>query len=1153
MKQILQKQSNFWIRRDNQRPGNAKPEKTFSDWLRKVPFLLLLVCLLAQSGLSQSMVMLAGMPVQTQTPAEVDTKKPLIKLLSELTAKYQINFDFEKKMLEGKFVGKEYSVTDVKDLEAFLNEVLTPLKLTFEKLDGNYLIYPERKNRESKKKKTKQKSNEGKKTNGTFRDNIEVAQLPNLFPNITQELLIRGKVTDENSQPLPGANIIVKGTTIGTVADNEGNYQLQVPDEATTLVFSYIGYLKEEVDINGQTVIDIALTSDLTQLEEIIVVGYGTLQKSDIVGSVASVDLAEATAIPTTNVSEMLRGRAAGVQINLADARPGGSSNILIRGKVSLVGNDPLIIVDGVPYDDINDVAPEDIASIEVLKDASSQAIYGARAANGVILITTKRGKEGKIAINYHGYTTTQRLTKNFDLYNGEEFAQLRREANRDRTTGEFLDDATIFGDFELEAIANRNFVDWEDLILENATIQSHSLSISGGTESTKVYSSVSYFNQDGLIPGSGFERGTFKLNIDQKINEKLSFQANINFQRSIQDIESNSLDFITISPLAKPFDENGDLVKEPLGTGNTTINPLWNIRESINEVKTNLKDINLTGTYNLTPVLSYKLNTFLRNRDGQQGIYRSSLHSNGDQGVDGLATLSTKFFKEFLLENIVNYSPQINEANKLDFTFVHALSERRTTETTINKSGFPNDDLGFNGTATELLSNKRDVNSRRLVSFLGRVRYNLLDKYLFTFTARADGSSVFAENNKWGFFPAAAFAWKMHEEPFLKNSSSINEMKFRVSYGATGNEGINSKESLGVADDLPYVFGGVTNGGFAASSRLPNPNLKWETTNTFNVGVDFGLFNNLFTGTFEFYKANTVDFLLDRILPGTTGFSVTRFNVGEVENKGFEATLNTNIIKKEDLQWSVGLSFSSNDNQVVALTGELDDDGNPLELTFVDDNFQTQHLAIGEPINNIFQRQFDGILQEGDDIANSAQPNATPGDVRVVDINGDGEITDDDNVFISEDPDWYGSITTTVNYKGFELFVDFYIVEGPRKLNPFLANGEPLKGAINGIKIPFYTPENPSADYPRPRNDTAANLFPFAVRDASYSRLRTLTLAYEIPERVISKIGLINAKIYGTATNLFTITDYKSYSPEQNPNAFPDAKGMTFGIKLGF
>ena len=961
--------------------------------------------------------------------------------------------------------------------------------------------------------------------------------------------------SSEDNSPLPGASVVEKGTTNGTSTDFDGKFTLDVSSDATTLIVSFIGYKAQEVTITN-SLLTITLQVDANALDEVVVVGYGTQKKSDIVSSVTSVEMDEATAIPTTNVSEMLRGRAAGVQINLTDARPGGTSEIIIRGKVSLEGNDPLIIVDGVPYDKLNDIPADDIASIEILKDASATAIYGSRASNGIILVTTKRGKEGKIAINYHGYLTTQKLTRNFDLYSAEEFIALRREANRDRITGEYLGDEAIFTDFELQSIANQNYVNWEDLILEDAILQSHSLSVSSGTEKTKIYSSINYFKQDGLIPTSGYERGTFKLNVDQKINDKLSFLANINYQTGTQDKESNSIGFINLSPLAIPYDENGNLVKFPLGEASTTVNPLWNILESTNDIKTNLTDVTLAGTYRFTPSFSYTLNTFLRNRNEREGLYRTSLHSEGDQGVDGYAELRNLFYKQFLLENIINYNPNIGEDHQLDFTFVHSIDEISSDETEIRKSGFANDALGYNGSATVLsvdpANNGRVVKSRKMVSFLGRARYGFKDKYLFNFSLRADGSSVFAENNKWGYFPAAAFAWKIHNESFLEDSSDINELKFRVSYGSTGNQGINSEESLGKAIDAPYVFGGTTSGGFIAATRLPNPDLSWETTNTFNIGVDFGLFNNLFTGSIEYYKAKTNDLLLDRVVPAITGFTVTRFNVGNVENKGLEATLNTNIVNKEDLKWSVGLTYSTNENKVTKLTGELDEDGNPLDLSYTDGNGVTRRLSVGEPINNNWYAKYDGIWQVGDDLT-AITPNPLPGDVRVIDQNGDGIIDQQDNVYISADPDWYGSITTTLNYKNFELFADFYLVQGVMKFNPVLSNGELFKGAINGIKLPYYTIENPSTTIPQPRNDTASNLYPFAVRDASYSRLRTLTLGYNFPEDMVGKLGFSSAKIYATATNLFTITDFKSYSPENNPYNFPDAKGMTFGVKLGF
>lgn len=627
-----------------------------------------------------------------------------------------------------------------------------------------------------------------------------------------------------------------------------------------------------------------------------------------------------------------------------------------------------------------------------------------------------------------------------------------------------------------------------------------------------------------------------------------MSLQANVNFQKSDQDRESGSINYINISPLARPFDENGNIVKFPLGEGSTTVSPLWNIRESDNKIETTLIDLNFVGNYEFFPGLSYKLNTFFRNRATNQGIYRSTQHSEGDADIQGLATLGNEFYREFLLENIINYSPTINDNNVLDFTFVQATNQRNNEETSITKSGFPNDALGFNGNASEVRGNSRDVSRRRLVSFLGRARYNLKNRYLLTLTMRADGSSVFAENNKWGYFPAAALAWKMHEESFLSDSKALTQLKLRVSYGATGNEGINPSESLGLADDLPYTFGGTSFGGFAPLSRLPNPNLKWETTTTLNTGIDFGLWNNRLKGSAEYYRSSTTDFLLDRVLAGTTGFEVTRFNIGEVENSGVELTMSYDLVRNDKLRWNIGAVWSQNRNEIISLDGSVDEDGVPID-------FVSQGLFIGQPIDNIRQRVFDGIFQNEEEIAGSAQPDAIVGDIRVLDLNDDGMISNEDLMNFRENPDWFGSLNTSISWNNFDLFADVYFVSGALQLNPYLADfalGGTLQGSRNGISRDYFTPENPSTTAPRPRPGTPSNLFALAVQDASYLRLRTLTLGYSLPANLLGKIGVRTTKIYFTGTNLLTDTEYLSYSPENNPGAFPDAKGYTFGLKIG-
>jgi len=971
----------------------------------------------------------------------------------------------------------------------------------------------------------------------------------------SQTKTVTGNVRD-NEESLIGVNIVIQGTSVGTSTDIDGNYSISNVSPEDVLVFTYTGYNPKEVLVGDQEVINVVMAESAQALEEVVIVGYGTKKKSNVVGAVSSVNLEKATALPTTNVSEMLRGRAAGVQVNLADARPGGNSNIVIRGNVSVApnGNGPLIIVDGLPFDNLNDVPPDDIANIEILKDASSTAIYGSRASNGVILVTTKSGKEGRVTLNYHGFLTTQSITRNFNQYDGQQFIDLRREANRNRFTGEYLNDQNIFSPFELEAIENQQFVDWEDLILDDALLQSHAVSLSAGSEKTKVFSSLSYFDQSGIIPNSDYQRATFRLNLDQKISDKFSLRASLSYQNAQQDRETGNLNFTNITPLAQPFDSDGNLQKFYLGPGNTTVNPLWDQRESVDESTINLTDINLTLNYQILPSLSYSVRTFLRNRATNRGLYRTSLHSAGDEGINGFGLLSNTAFRQSLVENIITFSPDIGTDHSIDFTAVQAFDEQRNEFTQIEKTGFTNDALSYNGDATNLLSNARNVWKRRLLSYMGRMRYDFRDRYLLEVTARADGASVFSEDNKWGFFPAASAAWKVHLEPFMADITAVDELKFRVSYGATGNQGINSLETLGVADDVPYVFGSQTVSGATASSRLPNPNLKWETTRTFNIGTDFRLLGNFFEGTIEYYHAKTSDLLLDRAIAGTTGFNVIRFNVGELENKGIEASLITNLVRRKKFNWSVGMIFSRNRNKVLALTGELDDDGNEIDITGTDG----RRLSVGQSINNIWLPLYDGIYQEGDDIASSGNPLAAPGDIRVVDQDGNGQIDNRDNVFTTTDPDWYGSINTTMSYKGLELFVDVFIVQGATRLNSVLANGELWKGAINGIRSKYYTPEFPSTEYPRPKPDTHLHLFPFAVRDASYVRLRTVTLGYTFPRDMFDRAGISNLNVYFTGTNLLTATDFKSYSPEQglvngSSTVFPETRNFTVGLKVGF
>ena len=982
-----------------------------------------------------------------------------------------------------------------------------------------------------------------------------------LSTSLIAQRSIDGVVLEQSSeQPLMGVNVIKKNTNEGVTSDFDGKFTLNNVSPGDVYVISYVGFKSKEIIIENQNSLSILLEEDSALLDEIVVVGYGSQLKSNVVGSVVSVEVDKASQIPTTNVTELLRGRAAGVQVNLGDPRPGGNSSIIIRGNVSVAGgNNPLIIVDGLPFDNLNDISPDDIQSVEILKDAASTAIYGARASNGVVLVTTKKAKEGYTTFNFSSYITTQTLTKNFDMYDEVGFFNYRMDAWRARTGISKPPVRFVWDDFELDFIENQNYVNWEDLALQDALLSNYTLSYSSGTEKSKVYSSLNYFTQDGIIPNSGFDRLQFKLNYSQELTDKLSLDGIINIQNANQSRETGGIFLASLSPIAKPYDDDGNLVKYYFGEENSVaINPLWDQNESFDETETNLTDISVKLNYDITPKIKYSLKTFYRNRNTDQGTYRSSEHSAGDEGNNGVGVLIDTQYKQLLIEHILNYDIIDNDLHKLDFTGVHAFDQQDFKFNELVKSDFVNDALLYNGLASELLSNSRDVWRRRVLSFMGRFRYSFQNKYLMEFTTRADGASVFSEDNKWGFFPAVSFAYKVEED---LNLDYVNQLKLRLSYGATGNQGINPLESLGVANYNPYVFGNSTVSGSSASSRLRNPSLKWETTTTFNTGLDFGIFDNRLRGTFEYYKANTTDLLLDRQLASSTGYNVTRFNVGELQNQGLELTLNGTAYDNNDLSFDMGIMWSTNKNEVIALTGETQIDPQTGEEYFIDiTDSGGRRLSIGQSINSFWQPEYAGIYQPEDLLPGSPvnpEVGAKAGHIRVVDQNGDGLIDIEDNVFLNADPDWFGSLNATLRFKNFDLFADFYIVQGVTRINSILANGEFWKAEMNGPIVPYYTDDNPSTSWPK-ANATAAwlkHLTSFAAQDASYLRLRTLTLGYNFGNRIKDFIKAKSGRIYFTGTNLFTMTDFLSYSPEQDLSAgvFPETLNMTVGLKLSF
>lgn len=999
-----------------------------------------------------------------------------------------------------------------------------------------------------------------------------------------QTKTVTGKITSADNTPLSGATVTLKNSTTSTTTGNNGTFSINVPENSSgILVVTYVGFELQELEIGNATTLNIRMSESATGLNEVVVVGYGTQKKSDIISSVASIKPEKATRNVTLDVGEMLRGKAAGVQVTTNDAGPGGSSDILIRGRSSISGgNSPIVIADGVRIGSINDLNPNDIAGIEILKDAAAQAIYGARASNGVILITTKRGKAGKLTVNYNGYYGTQTAKRNFDVYSGQEFAQLKREADRAVNNNIMRSDALIFSAEELAAIAENRSIDWSGQILKPATIQNHDLSFSAGNEKTKVYVGGNFQNMTGIVPTTNIKKGTVRLNLDQELTAWLKAGVNTSFQiagSSDPGVGGVVRQIVTASPLGNIYNADGSFNVRP-GGNQESFNPLLNLKETQNR-KTSRNDI-INIFFDVSPIknFNYRLNTSRRSWNFRETNYNTKLSESGV--ASGFANGSINFQEnvEWQVENILTYHTRIKSHN-LHFTAVGSATQQDYNDFRNSSNQIPNDILGIYGLeAAGINTPTIGGNQRRLISGVGRIQYDYLSKYYVTLSARADGSSVFGAENKWGYFPAIAVGWNIHKEKFLGGIKQLSNLKLRASYGSVGNEAIPPYGSLALADQRDYLFLGERVSGYTPGSTLSNPRLKWETSTTLNLALDFGLFKNRLSGTIEYYKTNTTDLLVNRQLNASIGYSTQPFNIGEIQNQGIEIQIDAIPVQTKDLTVQTGLLFSRNRNQILRLYGDVNGDG-------VEDDDVANNWFIGQPIEIFRQPKYLGVWQGVEVYPGSTFNTATgkweingaqapvaldkngnpikdpftgrtpvPGTVKLEDRNGDGKIDPNDNYITSRYPDWMGSFNINVSYKGFDLSMDIYTVQGITRNNQFLYDytaGGDLRGNRNGIKVDYWTPENPSNTYPQPNAGTSPpGMTNLGLQDASFWRLQNLSLGYNFSPKAVSRMKLANLRVYATAQNLFTITDYKAYSPEQDLYAYPMTTNFVFGVKLG-
>ncbi|MEK6481191.1 TonB-dependent receptor [Catalinimonas sp. 4WD22] len=994
---------------------------------------------------------------------------------------------------------------------------------------------------------------------------------------LAQSNTVSGTITDDENNPIPGVNIIVKGTTTGTVSDVDGKYSLQVADQNVTLVFSSIGYVREEIALNGRSVIDLALSQDITSLSEVVVVGYGTQKREDLTGSLVSAPLEAFEESPNTNVLQSLSGSVPGINIGQTSTA-GEEPDIQIRGQSSINGNqEPLIVLDGIIYRGrIADINPRDIASVDVLKDASSKAVYGAQAANGVVLITTKNGKSAqKPIINYSGYYTTQTPANELTPLGREGFLKKARDIdwengflapdytqeNPDWT----LENDTGFFPPLLEGLANGTDYDWYDEVTDPGFITDHQLSVRGSSDKSSYFLSGGYTNQKGWMLNDKYRRVTARINVDTEITEWLTIGANTFGSFSDYSGESPQLAQLPqMSPLAAPRDENGELIINPLG--DNRLNPFLQSASDDRDLRNNLSGI-FYAQLRIPQIegLSYRAN-FSNN-------YRWDALSSAnpyDEGQAGRAIKINRATYDMLFDNIVNYKREFGN-HHLDVTFLYGFNKINFDENRAEGTNFSNLTLSYNSLEQAVI--QRIYSAAWEESYLyqmGRINYDFKNKYLLTATLRRDGFSGFSENNKFGLFPSLGLGWVLSEENFLANAANINFLKIRASYGINGNltSRYSSLAQVSAGAESQYVFGdgGSTVNGQRMSS-LSNPDLSWERTSGINLGVDFEVLNSRVSGSIDYYQSTTTDLLWNFVLPEITGFENIASNVGEISNTGLEAILNTSPVRTGNFSWDLAFNFASNNNRIETLLG-LDRDGDGQE-----DDLIANGLFIGEPIGAIYGYVVDGIWQV--DEAEEIPDGFAPGLYKLRDLDGDGNITPqgDRTILGREEPAYQFGIQNTLRYKDFAFKFFIKSIQGGN--DGYLGLNNPWDGGYGTpgtaqasnwfAEIDYWTPSNPDAIYRRSGPDASIGGQRYFARN--FVRLQDISLSYNLRSSLTERIGLQSLKVFISGKNLITLTDWEGWDPETGQglganqqvgddnsrlrSALPVMRGFTLGLDI--
>ena len=974
---------------------------------------------------------------------------------------------------------------------------------------------------------------------------------------------ISGVVTaQETGAPLPGARVMVAGTELGADVASDGRYSIDaVPPGTYRLRARLIGHALMEmtgvVVTAGDTArADFRLAPLAVTLQEVVVVGYGTQARKDITGSVASVAGEDLQRTPKANAIDAIKGRVPGVDIVTTGNKPGDGISIRVRGERSLTAsNDPLYVLDGIPMaGGIGDLNPNDIESIEILKDASATAIYGSRGASGVVLITTRQGKAGATTITYDTYGGVQQASRRMQMMNGPQFADFKREASR--TVGKYqcptgvavcaAGDAALFWPVEIASLQAGLSTDWQDLVLQDGTQINNEVRVTGGDEKTRFALSGSQFNQRGIVKGQDFVRRSARLNFDHRLNPRLRVGTSTYVLRSDQHLGRGDgvySEALGNDPLGMPFDSAGNLIFKPTPDGQR-VNPLSDVENQKDDRARTRVFGTLFADYNLTEHLNWRVNfgadlTFFR-RGQFWGAQTQAM-----QGSGANATLQQNRTFAYTLDNILTYRQSLGSAQRVEATLLYSIQRQQFEDQVTNAIGLPYEQQQYYdlGSAARVGPPSSNLTDWKLQSYMARINYALKDRYLLTLTSRVDGSSRLAPGHKYQWFPSVALAWRLSEEDFIQRTHLFSDLKLRLSYGQTGNTAIDPYQTEGSLSRTIYSFGDQPAVGYRPGS-LVNPNLTWERTAQADAGLEFGLLNGRVYGSVDVYRSSTSELLMSRQLAGTNGYSSILQNVGATRNTGAEISLSTELLRNwHGLAWTNQLTWATNRNRIVSLFGGTKDDvGN--------------RWFIGYPIQVYYDNKFGGIWQLQDSVL-AKSFGRKPGDIRIVDVNGDGKIDANDRVILGTGfPDWTGSLTSRFDWKGLDLSVMAVARWGFMVNDQFRKDNNVLAGRYNNLAVNYWTPTNPSNTDPRPNVDQEFPPFNSALgfEDGSFVRVRSVTLGYSVPGARFGPFHGRSLRVYVTALDPLLFTDFQGLDPESRtsqgvPGYWTVLTGLTVGL----